>query len=484
MEIITLKWKLQKDYGHWYISLLENLNRRNRMSCMNGVIYYSHSYRPEDGKIVDYFGELINKQNLILSLDPPSKSFSRAKLTRHLNNCDGMIAILNTRVNGVSPYILFEVQTCIKAKKPLLVFIEDSLDDTIIPVRILQKRFSRNSFFHQIREHQHIIRHFCDYLGNECPPRYQAYSRKKTCICIGLASLEHEHQTHIVDLIENRGYNINQIFNAGVFSDLSRLDSIDLLSSSDIALVIIDESEPITYYLLGLLEGLSIPSIFVTISELSKYSGSVPDDFKFHQLLKESFNNTLNYIDEQFSIFEQDFLELDENIEIKEYVSKLISNPIRCEASSPMINIGSYINSAGSIIEKQQNVSADTIQTFRAQTQKVTIAEQINYNQMWEKSQSENNLDFSEIIKEFTIIKGMCSKDPKITEKIDQAIEAAKNNDGPTVLKTLHEMMKEPNFKDKIHCCLKSVKNEALGNIGITLASGAVAVLVKLLVPF
>ncbi|MCE8426970.1 MAG: hypothetical protein J5U19_01095, partial [Candidatus Methanoperedens sp.] len=55
------------------------------------IVYFSHSYREEDRGLVEYFGELIQSQGLIPSLDPPSDSVNAAKLERHLNNSDGTI---------------------------------------------------------------------------------------------------------------------------------------------------------------------------------------------------------------------------------------------------------------------------------------------------------------------------------------------------------------------------------------------------------
>jgi len=34
------------------------------------IVYFSHSYREEDRSLVEYFGELIQSQGLIPSLDP------------------------------------------------------------------------------------------------------------------------------------------------------------------------------------------------------------------------------------------------------------------------------------------------------------------------------------------------------------------------------------------------------------------------------
>lgn len=59
------------------------------------IVYFSHSYN--DPLVNEYFSQLIQSENLILSLDPPSDSFNAAKLIRYLNNCNGMIALPSRR---------------------------------------------------------------------------------------------------------------------------------------------------------------------------------------------------------------------------------------------------------------------------------------------------------------------------------------------------------------------------------------------------
>jgi hypothetical protein len=119
------------------------------------IVYFSHSYRKEDAQIVKYFGRLMRSENLIPSLDPPSESVNAAKLERHLNSSDGMVAVITKREGGVSPHILFEIVLCLRARKPVIVFVEDELSDKLVPARILQRRFSRRSYLRQVRQHRH-----------------------------------------------------------------------------------------------------------------------------------------------------------------------------------------------------------------------------------------------------------------------------------------------------------------------------------------
>src|SRR6476619_8420326 len=61
---------------------------------MPNIVYFAHSYRPTDADVNDYFARLMKSEQLIPSLDPPSDAVNSAKLERHLNYSDGMVAIL------------------------------------------------------------------------------------------------------------------------------------------------------------------------------------------------------------------------------------------------------------------------------------------------------------------------------------------------------------------------------------------------------
>src|SRR5205085_340628 len=116
---------------------------------------------------------------------PPSETVNTAKLQRHLNSSDAMVAVLTQRRTGVSPYILFEIALCLRSRKPLLVLIEDVLPAGLVPERVLQRRFSRGAFLRQVREHRHAVGVLKTYLGQEPPPRYQPTLSQRSCVVAG-----------------------------------------------------------------------------------------------------------------------------------------------------------------------------------------------------------------------------------------------------------------------------------------------------------
>src|SRR6476646_5483909 len=136
------------------------------------IVYWAHSYRDEDANINRHFGILIDQaERLIINFDPPSKSVNAAKLEQNLRGCDGMVALLTWRATGPSPYILYEIGLCLRARKPLLVFVDDRLPSDILPGRILQRRFSHRTYFRQVREHAYALRALKTYMGDPPPPR-------------------------------------------------------------------------------------------------------------------------------------------------------------------------------------------------------------------------------------------------------------------------------------------------------------------------
>src|SRR5262245_20410174 len=109
---------------------------------------------------------LLRNHGLTPSLDPPSDQLNSAKLERHLRSSDGLVAVLTWRDSDVySKYIFYEILLGVRAHKPVLVFVEDSLPDDIIPRWILQRRFSRRFYGRQVRELSTAVAEFKAYVG-------------------------------------------------------------------------------------------------------------------------------------------------------------------------------------------------------------------------------------------------------------------------------------------------------------------------------
>jgi hypothetical protein len=114
-----------------------------------------------------------------------------------------MVAILSWREGGVSEYIYFEISLCLRARKPLLVFVEDNVDTKRIPSRVLQRRFSRGYLPREIKEHKHAIQSLKAYMGVMPLPKYQPSNKKRACLLIGSSILYKNARETVIETIKN-----------------------------------------------------------------------------------------------------------------------------------------------------------------------------------------------------------------------------------------------------------------------------------------
>lgn len=293
------------------------------------LVYFSHSYRPEDAPVVRYFGELIRTEGLIPVLDPPSESVNAARLQRHLRDSDGMVVVMTRRDTGVSPHILFEATLCLQARKPLLVFVEDVLSVERLPSRVLRSRFSRKWFFRQIRDHRQAVRLFKSYLGEEPPPRYQPSSERQTCMAIGLPSLDSATEGGLREAIERLGYNLM----CERLSDRVQDQSVRLsehLACADIVVEVIDSPSTSDHYLMGAVRATFIPRISLTTDAAYEFEPHVPLEYQPRTIPLNDGPSASGTLSGQFELYEQAFLELDTPEEVTRYVDLLLTaaNPL------------------------------------------------------------------------------------------------------------------------------------------------------------
>jgi hypothetical protein len=312
------------------------------------IIYFSHSYRKDDAKIVDYFAELINHQQLTIRLDPPSKKVNSAKLERQLKYCDGMIAILTWREEGVSQHILYEISLCLRSRKPVLVFIEDSLPNDSIPSRILQCRFSRRSFFRQIREHQHYLNIMDTYLGKYPPPKYQPFHGKKTCIITGAAELSDSKIDYINSAVSSYGYSVIEFgedFSMPISQDRWACDNI---CSADLSICFTDNKTSTYSYLLGAIHFAFIPTIVLATNPDCKHNSSIPVEYQPISITRDNVEETVDKVKTEIELCEQDFVDIGDTKEIKVYINELL------KFSSPS---GNYNEKIRQIIVGKMNIA-------------------------------------------------------------------------------------------------------------------------------
>ncbi len=284
-------------------------------------IYFSHGYREREIDFNEYFGILFERSGFLPSIDPPSANVNSAKLEKHLKYTNGLIAVLSKRDNVVSPFILFEIEMCLKLGKPALVFIEDNLPDTIIPPNILQKRFSTKSFSREVFEHMHSLEIYKKYVGVSPIPKYQVASRQKSCLLIGTEKLNEDLISELIKTLKGKGYKIITP-EKNITLPLDNSFHYELLNL-DLAIVIFDNKNPILNYFYGAINSYQIPNITLTTVDNFAFDKSKPIEFQPKFISNKNNYMDLNIINEQINLYEEDFVVLEDKEKIHKYVESL-----------------------------------------------------------------------------------------------------------------------------------------------------------------
>jgi hypothetical protein len=394
------------------------------------IVYFSHSYRKQDAGSTRYFGELIRTMGLVPSLDPPSETVNAAKLERHLNTADGMIAILNQRDGGISEHIRFEIGLCLRARKPLLVFVEDLLSDNVISSRILQRRFSRSSLIRQTREHQHVVRIFQQYLGKFPPPRYQPSLGMRTCLVVGKSSLNAAAAEAAMRVIRSRGYAVREL-HEDVAAPSSNAEICEGLGSASVAVFMSDTSIVGSHYVMGATQFSLLPTISITMDANYPFHESIPREYQPRVADANDPLSIERVLVNEFRTFEEDFVELESQKEVESYANTLL----RTRASE-----GHY--AAGTRVMFQEVIMGDKniAQQVGAQGSHAH-ADYSTFNQIWGEKGS--SIDLVRLAQELSTLRAEMRKQATEPEQdvalgaVASAEQAAKQKDGPKVMEYL-----------------------------------------------
>lgn len=306
------------------------------------IVYFSHSYRTADADIVKYFGLLLDGEGLIPSLDPPSDNVNSAKLERHLRSTEGMVAILTAREGGLSQHILYEISLCMRARKPLLVFVEDVLPDNILPSRILQRRFSRQALLRQTREHHHSVRSLKMYLGENSLPIYSQSFNRKACLLIGTDSLSPSMKDFIRTTVDDLGYT-PLCLNDSPENYLLEQENHELLGCPELAIYLIDSTNFSSHYLYGAVRTSVTPTITFTTNANFKYTPRIPVEYQPRIISLKDLPVVRNKVTEEIRLFEEEFVDLEKREEVQTYTQMLMEkqSSVGCYNSKTR---GIYIN--------------------------------------------------------------------------------------------------------------------------------------------
>lgn len=282
------------------------------------LVYFAHSYRERDARVVDYFGRLMRSEGLIPSLDPPSDTVNGAKLQRHLNSSDGMVAVLSRRESGTSPHILYELALAIRARFPLLVFVEDSLPNDIVSNRVLQQRFSHRSFLREAPVHRHALRTFKDYVGGTSTGWYQRVRGKRSCLVLDSDLIQPALRDATIEWIGEADYDVEVVDDSG---SISPWHPYDMINSASVAVTFVEGSAR-SSYLTGFTAGVSVPTISLTTDDRYPLRPNVPAEYQCRFV--DNTDRLKEVLRAEFDLFEQDFLELADQEAVDRYASFLI----------------------------------------------------------------------------------------------------------------------------------------------------------------
>ncbi|MGV9677092.1 hypothetical protein ACWDSJ_17590 [Nocardia sp. NPDC003482] len=388
------------------------------------IVYFSHSYRERDAAVVDFFARLIRSEGLTLSLDPPSSSVNSAKLQRHLNASDGMIAVLSRREDGVSPHILYEINLAVKTGTPLLVFVEDTVPTTALSARLTQQRFSSRWYLREAREHRHALRTFKMFMHDSNPPKFRPSTTRRACVVVGIEHLPLGMADGLHEWIER-----DADYDCLVLShDVDPYASCELLRGANLA---ISFQGPHPTYADGLLAGIAIPTIILTGRSQTVVEWPPaeyqPRSFSPDECLQSTLKGELE-------LFEEDFLDLPDQQAVDRYASALVDLH------------GVYDERTRSYV--QEVVMGDKYQSYGQAIQGPNAhVHHVNFQQAWSAFSNDSKSDdlpalASELERLRQYARGLAStreEDAAVAE-IGAAATAADEGDGPRVMSHLAKL--------------------------------------------
>ena len=388
------------------------------------LVYFAHSYRERDARVVDYFGRLMRSEGLLPSLDPPSDAVNGAKLQRHLNSSDGMVAVLSRRESGTSPHILYELALAIRARFPLLVFIEDTLPNDIVSNKILQQRFSHRSFLREATVHGHALRTFKDYVGVTSNGWYQRVRGKRSCLVLDSALVQPALREAALEWIDEAEYEVETVDDSGAAPPWR---PFDVINSASVAVSFVDESAR-SSYLTGFTAGVGVPTITLTTDDRYPLRPNVPAEYQ--RRIVGNIDQLREVLRAEFDLFEQDFLELADQDAVDRYASFLIELGGQYDASTRQDAIREVV--MGDKYEVSGQAGA---------VGKEAHAHDMSFQQIWASRASE--IDLPQLAVELDTLRQELRRQATTREhdaavaEVGAAAEEAEQGDGPGALRRL-----------------------------------------------
>lgn len=281
------------------------------------LIYYAHSYRTIDDDVNEFFQELMVDEELTPSMDPPSDQLNAAKPERHLRSTDAMIVVLTQRDPAPSEYIRWEIGLGLRARKPQLVFVEDTLPDDLVPSRLLQRRFSRRHLLREARDHRQAVRMLKSYVGADPPPTYQPMSAQRRCVVIGGQRIGGGALQALIQCLISLRYKPIAVDGGKLLPD--EMAAEEVVHRAALCVAVVEGLTPAEYYLLGAARAALTPSILITFNPDYVFNPVTPREYQPRIVHAQDSTALAQTILTEVNIFEQDYLELIEEKQVHRY---------------------------------------------------------------------------------------------------------------------------------------------------------------------
>jgi hypothetical protein len=395
------------------------------------IVYWAHSYRTPDAQVNAHFGRLIEDAKLIANLDPPSNDVNASKLEQNLRVCDGMVVVLPWRDSGPAPYILYEIGLALRARKPVLVFLDDRLSDGTIPASVLQRRFSHGTYFRQLREHVHALHELRTYMGDHPGPKYQP-SGQKTCGFVGLSATERPNRELLRRFVSGRGYRLVDLERIRIDNPLQFKGSEEL-ADLDVAIHCVDSRSRRSEYWTGVLNAAAIPAIPFTLDVNHALHPNIPREFQPRIAGPGSAETLQSVMTSQFELFEQNFISVKDPEAIERYTQMQLEAGVLGGRYEPQTR-----HQFTEVIMGDKNiVSGGQVGAIGSQAH----AHDMTFNQIW--NQVSNTIDLSKLAEQLGRLQQemeVSSTEPEhklAAGAVAAAKLSAEKQDGPKVVQYL-----------------------------------------------
>lgn len=341
-----------------------------------------------------------------------------------------MIAVLTAREGGVSQYILYEISLCLRAGKPILVFVEDTLPDGLISSRVLQRRFSRKGLLRQVRDHRHAVRSLRSYIGEQPPPEYQPSSERRTCLLSGVDDLPQEERERVQAQLMQRGY-LPRILSGTTRECLYETSLQEMMNTAQLAIAFVDSNRNRAEFFLGALRTSFVPTILLSHDPSFHFYEGVPKEYQARIVDISNHDSVRATIDEEISIAEEEYVDLENQEQVKLYSQLLFSEVTRA---------GDYTQSLRNIFVEELNVTGDQFTNYGQAGAMGTGATGTvnNYASAW--NQAKNDIDLNSLAVELAQLRAALRQQAQSVDEdkavlaVSEAESEAKSGNGPKVL--------------------------------------------------